>query len=564
MALVEDRNGILADGLVPIDDALVAIQLEADLTILELFLSHLCALSRAYCVEVVAVVELHRTAAEGVAVVCACTFGEGAGGEAVVQRGRAVTCICHEAAVHRAAGITHRAERSTIVEGDRTFQSSEHASVAGHVAAVACDVDIRHDILDECCAVGPSGQCAEVDSRHDGIALDTKVADGGAVQVAEHSAVVVAYLIAVGDGVALSVERAGELSIFVAYHEAGIVALAQVDVRHELGIDVRSAAIHQACEDEVVLRGTEQIVAVLFIGEELNHTLGVDGQSFLGGHGAVDVAIDELGVEVVHLVELLFGENAREGIQQVVHLFRLVHEGNICLLALVDLQEEARELLDELVLCFGLGGSSYGLERLLKLVLECLAEVGISCILVGEVELVFIEDGACAVRLRCKYAVQALVGFVQLSVVEHLDVAESEPVARESRTRLTDADGQGAVGHLAEHAVGIASGLEGVAAADDALHRVACQLLLVVPVGHGKVGNGAVDVAVLAVDGIFGADHVLDVSLEVVVDAVGIECSGVVDVVEVGVGCGTEGAVHLQLVDAVGQSRQGLVHVHRL
>ena len=400
-----------------------------------------------------------------------------------------------------------------------------------------------------------------MDALHDGIALYAEVADGGAVQVAEQAAVVVAHLVAVGDGVSLSVERAGELCVLAAYHEGGVVALAQVDVGHELGIGLRSASANQPCEDEVVLRGAEEVVAVLFVGEEVDVALGVDGKGFLGGHGAVDVAVDEEGVEVVEFVELILGEYAREGVQQVVHLFGLVHEGDVGLLALVDLQEEARELLHELVLGFGLRGGGYGFECLPELVLEGLAEVGIGRVVVGEVELVVVEDGVGAAGLRREDAVEALGGFVGLSVVEDADVAEAEPVACESCAGLADADGQCAVGDLAEHAVLVAAGLEGVAAAHDALHRIACQLSVLV--GHGEVGHGTGDVAVHAVDGFLRANHVLDVRLEVVVDAVGVERCGVVDVVEVRVGRRTEGAVDLQLIDAVGQSCQGLVHVHR-
>ena len=77
---------------------------------------------------------------------------------------------------------------------------------------------------------------------------------------------------AIGDGVSLSVKDTSEWFVVVltANHCVGELTFAQIDVCHEFGIELRLPGTNQACEDEVVPRGAEEIIAVLFFGEESN------------------------------------------------------------------------------------------------------------------------------------------------------------------------------------------------------------------------------------------------------------------------------------------------------
>ena len=88
-----------------------------------------------------------------------------------------------------------------------------------------------------------------MDSCHDGIAFHAEVTDGGSVREAEEAAVVVIDRIAVGYGVPLPVKDTSELCFLNANHGVGIIAFPEVDVCHQLGIDVGGTAIHHACKD---------------------------------------------------------------------------------------------------------------------------------------------------------------------------------------------------------------------------------------------------------------------------------------------------------------------------
>ena len=81
-----NREAVCAvEVLIPANRALVAIELEAEFAACQQILSYLCsAINRSNGIEVVAVTVGSRTAAEGVAVACARTFGQFAGGKAVV------------------------------------------------------------------------------------------------------------------------------------------------------------------------------------------------------------------------------------------------------------------------------------------------------------------------------------------------------------------------------------------------------------------------------------------------------------------------------------------------
>ena len=229
------RGAVGADGLRPGNSALVAVELIAERSAGDLLLCHLCALGRSDGADVVAVVQDGRAAAEGVAVVGGRAFGELACGVAVVQCGRyASGSEGHEAAVHRAAGVAHLAEGGAAREGDVAVEGAYHAAVARHAAAFARDGDVRHDVLHEHLAVAVADEGAEVDApRHD-VAFHTEVADGGSANEAEEAAVVVAEVVAVGDGVSLSVELAGIGCGLCADHQVGCLALAQVDVGRQL------------------------------------------------------------------------------------------------------------------------------------------------------------------------------------------------------------------------------------------------------------------------------------------------------------------------------------------
>ena len=147
-----------------------------------------------------------------------------------------------------------------------------------------------------------------------------------------------------------------------------------------------------------------------------------------------------------------------------------------------------------------------------------------------------------------------------MSIIKDLDVAKSEPVAREACARLANTDGQLAVSDVAQYVVGIATCLEGVAAADDTLHGVTYHFTIFI--SYRKVGNRAIDVAVLSIDSIIYTYHVLDVGLEEIMDVVSVERSGIVDVVVVVIRSRTECTVYLQLIDAVRQTCDSLIHVH--
>ena len=129
-------------------------------------------------------------------------------------------------------------------------------------------------------------------------------------------------------------------------------------------------------------------------------------------------------------------------------------------------------------------------------------------------------------------------------MIDELDVAEAEPFGLLSRTGLLDADGQFAVGHVYEHAVGIASGGKGDAAAGESSYDVSLDIARLVL--YLEVGHITREMTVIAVHGFVLGYHILDECLEVVVDAVGVEHAGIVGVLEVfGAWIGTEGSVHL-------------------
>ena len=231
------------------------------------------------------------------------------------------------------------------------------------------------------------------------------------------------------------------------------------------------------------------------------------------------------------------------------------------MLALVNLQEEIRELLYELVLGFWLSGSGYSIKCLLKFILEGLTKVRIDGIVaISAVFLVNIENCICASRLRSKDAVKTFVSLIQLSIVEDFDIAKAEPVTRKTCSRLTNTDSQRSICNFAEHIVRITSCLESIATADNALHCVACKLAIFVI--HFEVGNRTIDVAVFSIDGIFGTNHIFYVGLEEVMYAVSIKCCCIIGVVIVIVWSWAESTIYLQLIDTIGKSGHSLVHIH--
>ena len=124
---------------------------------------------------------------------------------------------------------------------------------------------------------------------------------------------------------------------------------------------------------------------------------------------------------------------------------------------------------------------------------------------------------------------------------------------------MTDAHGELSVLHVHEDAVGIASGLEGIAAALDAMECIAQQGAVGVKdflVTHGCVGTNP---AVFQVYSVVCGDHVFDDILQVVHLVVGID--GGVVLVGIGIVERTVSTLHLQAVHTVLQSRDGLVHV---
>ena len=239
---------------------------------LELLLGHRCALSHAYLVEVVAVVQFHGSvrAAEGVAVVESGSFGEGAGSVAVVEGcGSATVVPCNESAVHRATLVTHRAKRSTIVERDVGIVGSKHTAIARHLIHGSCDVDVRDDILNEYGAVCTSDEGAIVDLCHIDTAFDAKVADCGSIDEREEAAPLFRYvLVVIGDCMAASVEDTSVLSSFRTDHEVWVFCFAQVNVRQEFGIDPVGSAIHHVGKDDEVRLVAQEEVSIFLFGIE--------------------------------------------------------------------------------------------------------------------------------------------------------------------------------------------------------------------------------------------------------------------------------------------------------
>ena len=150
MRIERNWQVVLVKRLIPTDVELVAVEHVAELAGCKRCCVDGRALYLTDCVEVVAVVEGGRAAAEGVAIICACAFGEFTCCVAVVQDGgRGICSECHEAAVHRTTSVAHLAEGSAIVEGNCAIHIASHTAVACYARAVAGDVDVRHNILYE-------------------------------------------------------------------------------------------------------------------------------------------------------------------------------------------------------------------------------------------------------------------------------------------------------------------------------------------------------------------------------------------------------------------------------
>ena len=245
MRIERSRLSVLAERLIPVDFALVAVQLVAKLTRSYLVFGNLCSLCFAYGIDVVAVVGDICSATECVAVAGASAFGQFASGVAIVEgRDRSIGSECHEAAVHRGAGVAHCAKRSTVVEGDVAVEISSHAAVACYAAAVASDVDIRHYVLYQHIAGCIAYQSTEVNALHHSSAFHKQVADGCAVKVAEETVVRFYISIIIGNGVSLAVEGAGILVGAVADHDVA----GEFDVGSQIGIDVGLAIADGLCK----------------------------------------------------------------------------------------------------------------------------------------------------------------------------------------------------------------------------------------------------------------------------------------------------------------------------
>ena len=95
---------------------------------------------------------------------------------------------------------------------------------------LACNVDIRNHILNKHCAITITYKGAIVNASGYDIAFNTKVADGSATYEAEKAAIIVAEIVAVSNGMPLSVECAAERIVFRTNHKIGIIAICQIDV----------------------------------------------------------------------------------------------------------------------------------------------------------------------------------------------------------------------------------------------------------------------------------------------------------------------------------------------
>ena len=106
------------------------------------------------------------------------------------------------------------------------------------------DVNIRHDVLYEHCALGLTNKTSEVYGVHGGLAANIEVAYGSVLCIGEESAVVEVHLIAVFDCVSLTVKDTAERCILVAYHKAWEITLGKVNVSGQHGIGSNLTTIH--------------------------------------------------------------------------------------------------------------------------------------------------------------------------------------------------------------------------------------------------------------------------------------------------------------------------------
>ena len=269
MRIEGNGRGVLAERLIPVDFALVAIQLVAELAACQV-LGDEGALHGSNLVEIVAVVDFDGTARmrQGEAVACARAVFELASGVAIVQD--CIGCAvgpAGEAAVHRAAGIAHLAERSAVVEGDVGVVGAQHACIALYACCgLAGNVYIGHYVLHEHCAFSTADEGSEVDGCRNHIALNAQVADGGSVDVSKQTAIVAGDVVAVRYGVALAVERAGILVGAIADHDV----TGECDVGSQIGVKSGLAVVHGLSEGfEVGSRLNLHACLYGFVGIEL-------------------------------------------------------------------------------------------------------------------------------------------------------------------------------------------------------------------------------------------------------------------------------------------------------
>ena len=230
---------VCTNSLCPDNITLVAVKFIAKRATCYLFLIDRCALYHSYLVEVVAIVELIVAPTEGIAIVRSCTFSKEASGVTVVQDGDYSTSSeCHEAAIHRAARMTHLAKSCTIVEGDIAIEGTNHASVASHAAMFTNYVDICYHILHEHLAIAITNEGTIVDAARHHISFHTQVADSGSTYIAEEAAIVVTEVIAIGNGMSLAIESALEGIALRTNHHVGMFAVGQVDVSRQDAIHV--------------------------------------------------------------------------------------------------------------------------------------------------------------------------------------------------------------------------------------------------------------------------------------------------------------------------------------
>ena len=121
-------------------------------------------------------------------------------------------------------------------------------------------------------------------------------------------------------------------------------------------------------------------------------------------------------------------------IERGIDLVSLVDHLDVSHLGVVDVLEELRELLDNLVLRLVVLSRGCGYDGLLQLVLECLREVGIllvHVIIAVAAELVS-HDGVGAAHLSCQCLIDGVSSVFNGATIEEAEVGEACPVAAQS------------------------------------------------------------------------------------------------------------------------------------